>query len=684
MLVLTILWTLWLSLGPGSVGSKVVLFWLPQPALDLAFVLFSWRISREQTLAPASRRFWRATVWVAALFTSGDIVQTVITIHTPGIAAANAGIVQGSCLGIGVLIWVWVMLTYPTGFTGRQRVRLWLDAATVMTGAAVFAWYLTADSNAGVINGIVGPVLMLPAMFGVLKLFLGSDPPLTFLAGLTACLSACALIAGTLLGSDLSNTNHLGAILSVRLLSSVFITAATRIQGLQMYADPGALKKQLRPYSLLPYVAIVATHGLLATILINGQMAMRLWGVLIGVIAITICVVIRQLLAFSENAMLLGRLDASMLEVRRQEQRFRSLVQRASDITIISSADGTITYISPAVEQILGIAPGHSLGRPVLELTHPDEQPRIQALLSQLADDPEISLNYQTRAPHTDGSWRWLEVTSTNLLADPSVRGIVYNARDITEAKELHERLSHQASHDSLTQLANRAVFDENIEAAANSEDPTRQTAVLMIDLDEFKAVNDNFGHHVGDALLIEAGERLRHCVRPGDTLARLGGDEFAILLLDATPDHATDVANRIATTMTETIVAYGHELHVRASVGVATGRSEQAGALLRTADSAMYEAKQETKRWPPLRTSGSGDHLRPVLPSLRQEPSCHVLLPARSMVGRSDPGAIVPQLEDALFEPVVPILHNVSRQRNILGIGVLPESVEQHLDAAT
>jgi diguanylate cyclase (GGDEF)-like protein/PAS domain S-box-containing protein len=609
LLTAAVLSTLWLSWGGASVGAKVLVFWGLQPPLDFAFFLFSLRIARDANLSPANRRFWRAMVRTAAVLTFGDIAQTVVAIQAPGLVTANAGPIQGTCVGVGIAILVWSMLTHPTGLTGQQRLRLWLDAATVMTGAAVFAWYLTADSN-GVINGIVGPVFMLLAIFGVVKLVLGQNPPLTVLASLTAGLSGSALLFGTLLTSDWGDSDHLGMLLSVRMLAAVLLTAVPRVQRLQMRADSAALKKRRRPYSLLPYFAVVATHGLLVINLVSGQMTLRLWGVMIGVIAITVFVVVRQLLAFNENAMLLDRLDASMLKIGRQERRFRSLVQRASDITIISAADGTITYISPAVEQTLGILAAQSLGRPVLELTHPDEQPRVRALLARLTDDPETSVSYQTRAPHSDGSWRWLEVTGTNLLADPSVSGIVYNARDVTEARQLHERLSHQASHDPLTQLANRAVFDVQMTAAVNSEDPTRPIAVLMIDLDDFKGVNDSFGHHVGDALLVEAAERLRQCLRPEDAVARLGGDEFAILLQDSAPEQAAIVANRIGSRMADTVVAYGHELHIHASVGVSTGHSADAAALLRKADAAMYAAKQHSKLGRAVPCTGLYDHL--------------------------------------------------------------------------
>jgi diguanylate cyclase (GGDEF)-like protein len=199
-------------------------------------------------------------------------------------------------------------------------------------------------------------------------------------------------------------------------------------------------------------------------------------------------------------------------------------------------------------------------------------------------------------ARHADGSVRWLDVIATNLLDDPSVRGVVCNARDVTEAHELSERLHHQASHDPLTQLANRNVFDDRVSAARAASEPSSSMAVLMIDLDDFKPVNDLHGHGVGDALLVEVAARIRSCVRSADTVARLGGDEFAVLLPGADPDRAVEIAHRIIAAVQEAVPVGGNSLRVSASVGVAVGPPDLAGTLLRDADAAMYLAKRGGK----------------------------------------------------------------------------------------
>src|SRR6266705_3922135 len=197
---------------------------------------------------------------------------------------------------------------------------------------------------------------------------------------------------------------------------------------------------------------------------------------------------------------------------------------------------------------------------------------------------------------HADGSWRWLRVTGTNLLDDPSVGGIVCNAHDITESRQFQDRLGHQASHDELTQLANRSLFGERIRRGLATAG-ARRLVVVLVDLDDFKTVNDSLGHVVGDALLAGVAERLRRCARPGDTAARLGGDEFAVLLEGADARAGVDIAERILAAFAAPVVADGHELLVQASIGVAGGQAgDGAGELLRNADIALYVAKERGK----------------------------------------------------------------------------------------
>jgi diguanylate cyclase (GGDEF)-like protein len=194
------------------------------------------------------------------------------------------------------------------------------------------------------------------------------------------------------------------------------------------------------------------------------------------------------------------------------------------------------------------------------------------------------------------GEWRHLEAHVTDLRSDRQIRGVVFNARDISERVRLEEQLTRQAFHDGLTGMANRALFRDRLDQAlARSARSLGVLAVLLVDLDGFKQVNDSLGHDAGDELLKVVAERFESELRPSDTLARLGGDEFAVLIDGAHESQASSVATRLLSSLAEPVWIAGRELSVGASIGVAlhpggTARSED---LLRHADVAMYAAKE-------------------------------------------------------------------------------------------
>ena len=209
----------------------------------------------------------------------------------------------------------------------------------------------------------------------------------------------------------------------------------------------------------------------------------------------------------------------------------------------------------------------------------------------------------ELRLRHRDGGWRVLDVVATNRLDDPAVSGIVLNSHDVTVRKRLEEQLTEQAFHDSLTGLANRALFVDRVAHALTRSRDGQPIGLLFLDLDDFKSVNDLRGHSIGDRLLVAVGERVRSAVRDMDSVARLGGDEFAVLIEDAADRSATvDVAQRILDALRAPVEVPadqdGHPaeaITVRASIGVAVSESGQsADQLMSNADIAMYLAKGE------------------------------------------------------------------------------------------
>jgi diguanylate cyclase (GGDEF)-like protein/PAS domain S-box-containing protein len=275
---------------------------------------------------------------------------------------------------------------------------------------------------------------------------------------------------------------------------------------------------------------------------------------------------------------------------RRQTAHFRSLVTRSTDLVLVFGS-GACRYVSDSVAGMLGREEARLLGAGLLDLVHPDDQSSVRAAAVN-AEPHELVF----RLANKFGEWRHVEAHVTDLRDDRRIRGTVLNGRDVTERVRLEEELTRQAFHDGLTGLANRGLFRDRLDQAlARSERSRVALAVLLVDLDGFKQVNDSLGHDAGDELLKEVAGRFERVVRANDTLARLGGDEFAVLVDDATEQHSANVAQRLLDSLGEPIYVAGRELTLAASIGVVihpggTGSSDE---LIRHADVAMYAAKE-------------------------------------------------------------------------------------------
>jgi diguanylate cyclase (GGDEF)-like protein/PAS domain S-box-containing protein len=282
-----------------------------------------------------------------------------------------------------------------------------------------------------------------------------------------------------------------------------------------------------------------------------------------------------------------------LLSVGRADARMRALIDSSLDLVMIVDAGGGVRYHSPGMSHMLGFDSDVQVGTPVTHLLHPDDASLMEESFRRIRTDGSVK-PVECRWRHADGSERWLETVFNNLLGDPKVNGVVLNSRDITERQRLSEGLRKRAFHDALTGLANRARFEERLERVSNDTD----TAVLFIDLDNFKTVNDSLGHGAGDEFLSEVARRLTTCVRMGDIVARMGGDEFAVLIsgIDA-QIRAPRIAERILRELAAPIELERRAITPSASIGIACGDSAQnAQEILRDADLALYEAKRSGK----------------------------------------------------------------------------------------
>ncbi len=276
--------------------------------------------------------------------------------------------------------------------------------------------------------------------------------------------------------------------------------------------------------------------------------------------------------------------------LQRSEEHFRALVQHGHDLIVVADSTWRVQYVSPSVELLLGFEPRELLGLAVPEGLHPSVAPLAEAAIGGSAVG-ELSVR------HRNGSWRSFEGVISDLRHEPAVQGFVVSVHDVTERQAAADQLAHNATHDPLTTLPNRVLLFDRLEhaLARTARDPT-DIAVLFLDLDRFKIVNDSLGHQAGDELLAEVAQRLRFTARDADTVARFGGDEFVIVCEDIDGiNEATVIARRLISRLAEPILLGGHESLVGVSVGIAVahGGSTTAEEMIRDADAAMYRAKE-------------------------------------------------------------------------------------------
>ena len=367
---------------------------------------------------------------------------------------------------------------------------------------------------------------------------------------------------------------------------------------------------------LLPYVAVLG--ALVTTVFWYAKTGHSTLFVAYTRSALILLIIGRQLITLRENRDLTRTLESRVAERTAElfasEQRFHALVQHSSDVVTVVSPEADVLYQSESVQRVFGY-PAHALtGRRLTQLLDPESGLRLAQALRQVAGRPYATTVLELTVRHQDGRLRQAELTITNLLGDPSVAGLVLNTRDISERKELQDQLVHEAYHDALTQLANRALFRERVAEALRRREPDTDVTVLFLDLDGFKEVNDSLGHLAGDQLLVQVADRLRASVRDGDVVARFGGDEFAVLIESPTGSgDAESVAQRIVDVLEEPFASETRNIHVQASIGLAAhsgigepaglgesaaagllgeARTDGAEQLMRNADLAMYKAK--------------------------------------------------------------------------------------------
>ncbi|MEU4695369.1 diguanylate cyclase [Actinoplanes sp. NPDC023714] len=589
------------TLDLGSSRAQILAAWLAIPVLDLLQAYWARSVARTPGLPAASRRFWQAIAASGVVFLCGDAIQCVTLLADPSDDGLTLHPAQNAAALIGVLLICVAALRYPAGsWRSVRTTRFLLDAGITGTAAAVIAWCLVTRPGVPGAGAHVyvplafGAGLLLCAVFLVVRVAISGNSPLSRPAATLLVTAVLIQVLAAAVGPTL-DARHFHLQMMLAFLPCLLTAAGPRVQ-LLIGSDGGRSRQGgggRRRYSVLPYTGTVICAAALVIVLATGGLGLTAWGALAGLIANVGLVVARQALSLAENNRLLDRLDDSLAEISRREQLLESMLRHSSEIISIAAPDGRFLFVSPAVERLLGLPVAHVLGRSSREILHPEDEERLGADLDHLFRTPGAEMAYEGRYRRADGTWRWLEVFAMNQSHVPGIGGLICNARDVTEARELHERLRYQAGHDELTGLANRREF-----TAAMRREPG-EAAVLLIDLNGFKQINDSYGHATGDAVLRHVAALLIECAEPGDVPARLGGDEFAVLSAGGDRAAADRLAERLRTALSRPAEVGGRALAVGASIGVAAGSTGDPDQLLNSADLRMYEEKQRSRAVP-------------------------------------------------------------------------------------
>ncbi|WP_433826534.1 putative bifunctional diguanylate cyclase/phosphodiesterase [Actinoplanes sp. CA-015351] len=551
---------------------------------------FTGRTRVGWTALAAGLSFWGAGQLQFLISTGGNI---------------EPGVVTPSLTLIGMIVLVPAgLLIMPSGAQPlANRIRSVLDGLMIATSLVLVAWVfaagLIADAGVGLpfYMTLVFPIgdIVIATMAAYMlpqqrrRHGCGADLAL-FGAGMLAF--AISDIGYAYLG--LVHDDGIGRLLDLGWLAGYGLIVVGALRPRVGAVAPIDLPRGVRTGAvLMPYLAVLA--ALASSVLFHVSTGHSHPFVAYTRSFLILLIVGRQLLTQLENRSLTRDLEKRVAdrtaELYAREQQFHALVQQSSDVVTVVSTDADVIYQSESVQRIFGHTPRLLTGRRLTQLLDPESAMRLAQALRQVAGRPHATTVLELTVPHRDGRPRQAEMTITNLLDDPHVGGLVLNTRDISERMELQEQLVHEAYHDSLTQLANRALFRDR--AAAGTD-----VTVLHLDLDGFKRVNDSLGHLAGDQLLVQVADRIQACVRDSDLVARFGADEFGVLLTgDAA--SAEGVARRILDDLEAPVLVGERQIHVRGSIGLAGiadlddgSNSERADQLMRNADLAMHHAK--------------------------------------------------------------------------------------------
>jgi diguanylate cyclase (GGDEF)-like protein/PAS domain S-box-containing protein len=552
-------------------------------------------VRRARELTGAARRSWLCLGLAALLSAGGQLAHAAY--EQSGAVAPPLGAADLAFLGAVVLLVVGTLLHPAIASTRLSVLRSVLDGVIVVSS---FLLFMTAVASAGDPAGVASLTSLLEVVYSLVDIVMFA----VVLIGLSrirrgARASVTLVLAALMCFVVATDTYAQGWPFDAGwLVGFLLVWVAARAPGAQEVraGRPDASPRQdliRRVVAVLPYASVAITMS------VGGALYFRTQFTLEGAHAVVALVMIGAMI--SRQSVSVMDASAAARELSRGEAYFRSIVQGSSDVTTIVDENLIVVWQSPSVRTVFGLDERVAVGKPVRNLVHREDRPRLDAALRAVVEGPgEQPRSASLRARSRDVHRRWhdIETNFANHLDTPAIKGIVFHTRDISERSGLERRLREMAFTDALTALPNRRQFLDRIEQAGARLAGTGETyTVLAVDLDGFKAVNDLHGHAAGDALLAEVGARLRAEVRDADTVARLGGDEFAILVRD---DVAAGMrlAERLVHTVGAPYALGKVTVYVSVSVGVAEAQPGDDGAVVvRNADLALRHAKETGKK---------------------------------------------------------------------------------------
>ncbi len=562
-------------------------------AATAAAVAVVWRAGKLPDLEAVRRDAWRWLAYALVVQTAAMLVFTAALYLGLPALEAGAAVLKFAwfpCAAIGAV----AMLLATRGKSFGPQ--FWLESVLVALCVGAVLWLVMPRefapdgvSWAAMPNGVV--IVLASVLLLRRSDWKGWPGLVTFAVGLIS-MSGSGLLESITIASD----GTLKAVCPLHALAIVAFAVAAHFDYLrtERRAPPIDAAERGSPLAALtPYAALMLA-GCTLLVLHSGSFADPA-----GLTAWVVCIAAGLL--FARQAIATGLTVAMQIGLARRsaEARFSALIRNTNDVIAVVDSDGRINYLTPTAERIFGQPIPALTGRPLAELVVFEDRPRLREFLRRDLGQDGASANIEARIPRGDDKHRIVEIHGTNMDAEPAIGGRLLNLRDMTDRKGMEEQLKRLALHDPLTLLANRSLFRDRLEhAVAVSKRNGRGVAVMFVDLDNFKKINDSFGHAHGDRVLSKSAQRLVKATRNGDTVARLGGDEFAVLLENLTgKQQVVEIAARIVETLQEPLDLPGTDMRVAASVGVAFATAEDGvEELMRNADIAMYSAKAQGK----------------------------------------------------------------------------------------